>query len=82
VDLLGEAMLDSHLSDFERFSTYIAPAAWERGCTNAIHRHHGLTLLPDEGDMVAGLRFQFHAPAITVAINQRLQRAAEQGNAE
>jgi len=31
VDLLGEAMLTSHLSDFERFSTHVAPVAWERG---------------------------------------------------
>jgi len=82
VDLLGDAILWSHLEDFEEFSTHIAPLVCERECLNAIHRHYGLILEPQDGNELAALRFQFHASAIAAAVNQRLLRAAEQGAVE
>jgi hypothetical protein len=82
VDLWGEAVLKSHLGDFEMFSTHVAPAAWERACTKSIHRHYGLTFVSEEDDKPSSLRFVLHASAIAAAVNKRLQRAAEEGNVE
>jgi hypothetical protein len=80
VDRWGEALLQSHLGDFEEFSTHVAPSAWERGCTHSVHRHYGLTLVDD--DEPARLCFQLHASAIVSASNKRLQQAAEEGSRE
>jgi hypothetical protein len=82
VDLWGEALLQSHLDDFERFSTHVAPSAWERGCTNAVHGHFGLTLMAEDDDEPQCLLFKLHASAIAGAVNERLKRAAEQGGME
>jgi hypothetical protein len=82
VDLWGEALLKSHIAVFEHFSTFIMPSVWERGCTNSVHRHYGLDLLPEDDDKPPRLRFRFHASAIVCAVNEQLQRAAEEGGAE
>jgi hypothetical protein len=57
VDLLGQALLQSHLGDFEMFSTHIAFSAWKRACAASIHRHYGLTYVPGEDDKAGCLRF-------------------------
>jgi hypothetical protein len=82
VDLWGEALLKSHIGVFENFSTFITPSVWERGCTNSIHRHYGLDLLPEEGDKPPRLRFRFHASAIVSAVNEQLQLETEEGSVE
>jgi hypothetical protein len=78
IDLLGDAVVMSHLGDFEEFSTHIAPLAWERTCMSYIHRHYGLTLLPSDDGEVPGLRFQFHASVVSRAVNAKLKRAVEE----
>lgn len=82
VDILGEAVLMSHLTDFEAFSAHVAPSAWERGCLSAIHRHYGLALFQNGDDEAASLRFQLHASTIAAVLNQQLLEAADQGTVE
>ena len=81
-NLLGEALLTSHLAEFEKFSAHIAPEVWERVCTNARHTRYGLVLLPEDYEGAASMRFQFHVSAILGAMNDRLKKAAEEGDQE
>jgi hypothetical protein len=79
VNMLGVAVLFSHLDDFEQFSTCFGPGAWERACTHVTHRRYGLTFLPAENDSPVRLTFQFHASAIVCATNARLKHAVTEG---
>jgi hypothetical protein len=79
VDLLGDAVVMSHLADFEEFSTHIAPLAWERACTSYIHRHYGLAWVSSDEGELPGMEFQFHASVVFKAVNVKLKRAAEDG---
>jgi hypothetical protein len=76
---LGDALLASHLIDFEKFVASLPPECYEKIVGLFRHRCYGLTFLPWRKPIEAV--FSLHISRVRDAINDELNAAAAEGGA-